>query len=256
MTVIYVTLVGLVSLGALYELYCAFQRVGVRPSLWTGTLALVAFFVMAGMNVPLLALMGAVNVYLVVSLAQHLGRKNATGTLTDWVFSTGGVLYVGFTMMHLVLITRIEGGVEAGWVETGLRLFGAGGTALGLAWLCVVLATTWTTEVIVATAGRLRPAVTRGVIAAGVIAGTVVGGASGYLVGLPAPPAVMFLAGAMIAAGAVVGGLCESMIKRQLGLPGYGRLVPGRGGFLDRIAALRVTAPLTFYLAAFVQWQT
>lgn len=261
---VYSIVIALVALGALYELYRSFQRIGVRPSTWSGTLILVALFIIAGTDAPFLALMGAMTAYTLVSLAQHLVKKDVQGSLTDWVFSLSGVLYVGFTMMHFVLIRRIQGPSEAGWVEEADSLIGDGGASLGLAWLLVVLVTTWLTDVFAYLIGRqwgktkliphVSPGKTRAGAVAGIVAGTLTGGIAGVVFGLPVPFAIMLIVGAVISLGAMIGDLCESMIKREIGIKDMGSIIPGHGGLLDRIDALLVTIPLTYYLAVFLQW--
>jgi phosphatidate cytidylyltransferase len=262
---VYSIVVALIALGALYELYRAFQRIGVRPSTWTGTVALVALFVIAGTDAPFLALMGAMTSYTLISLAQHLVKKDLTGSLRDWVFSLSGVLYVGFTMMHFVLIRRMQGPSDTPWVESADALIGDGGAALGLAWLLVVLTTTWLTDVFAYLIGRkwgttrliphVSPGKTRAGAVGGLVAGTLTGAVAGYVFGVPVPVALMLVVGGVIAVGAMVGDLCESMIKREIGIKDMGAIVPGHGGLLDRIDALLITIPLTFYLAMFLSWR-
>jgi phosphatidate cytidylyltransferase len=62
----------------------------------------------------------------------------------------------------------------------------------------------------------------------------------------------MWLIGALlIAIGAIVGDLFESLIKRNLGVKDSGNSIPGHGGVLDRFDAAMFAAPIFivwFYL--------
>lgn len=55
--------------------------------------------------------------------------------------------------------------------------------------------------------------------------------------------------GVAIAVAAPFGDLCESMIKRDLGIKDFGSVLPGHGGFLDRFDALLFCLPVTYYVA-------
>lgn len=57
------------------------------------------------------------------------------------------------------------------------------------------------------------------------------------------------LVGVAIALAAPVGDLCESMIKRDLGIKDMGSVLPGHGGVLDRIDALIFVVPVVFLVA-------
>jgi phosphatidate cytidylyltransferase len=61
-----------------------------------------------------------------------------------------------------------------------------------------------------------------------------------------------FWLGVMVAVMAPLGDLCESMIKRDIGVKDMGTILPGHGGVLDRFDAMLFVLPATFYLVGYL----
>ncbi len=51
-----------------------------------------------------------------------------------------------------------------------------------------------------------------------------------------------------------LGDLAESLIKRDLGVKDMGSLIPGHGGFFDRIDAIIFNAPVAYYVLRVLGW--
>ena len=58
-----------------------------------------------------------------------------------------------------------------------------------------------------------------------------------------------FVLGVVAALAAPLGDLCESMLKRDLGVKDMGSMLPGHGGLLDRCDALLFVLPATYFTA-------
>ncbi len=65
------------------------------------------------------------------------------------------------------------------------------------------------------------------------------------LPGLPIPHVLAL--GVVAAAVGQLGDLCESLLKRGVGVKDSGGLLPGHGGLLDRLDSLLFVAPLVYY---------
>jgi phosphatidate cytidylyltransferase len=99
-------------------------------------------------------------------------------------------------------------------------------------------------------APRLSPKKTVEGAIGGLAAATAMSLAWGMWIGLPWWHC-LFL-GPVLGFLAQVGDLCESAIKRDLGIKDFGTLLPGHGGILDRFDSLLFTAPIAYYYLVMV----
>jgi phosphatidate cytidylyltransferase len=131
----------------------------------------------------------------------------------------------------------------------------------GRAWLLLIVLGVWAYDTSAYVVGRLwprgrlapriSPAKTWSGAAGGTLGAIIAGAAIGALIGRPLEGAGM---GVLIALGAPLGDLLESMLKRAAGVKDSGGLFPGHGGMLDRVDAFVLVAPLGWLYLALLGW--
>ena len=160
--------------------------------------------------------------------------------LRDWTWAVPGVVYIGFLGAHLVLLRGLD--------DDGK-------------WVFLVVLGTWATDTFSYFAGRAFgrhhpvPTISPGKTDEGYIAGYAGGFASimvlDVVLDLPMTTAEAAILGLLFPAAAMIGDLAESLIKRGAHIKDTSELIPGHGGFLDRLDSILFTAPLVYY---FVIW--
>ena len=153
-----------------------------------------------------------------------------------------GVMYVGVLLAFVALLKKR--GADGG------------------AWVFITLTCTWFSDTGAYFAGRfIGPAWPKKLYESVSPKKTVIGGIGGVVASFGALalakawylPSLTWLDCALVAIPANVlgqcGDLCESMLKRSVGVKDSGALLPGHGGMLDRIDALLFTAPYIYFYA-------
>jgi phosphatidate cytidylyltransferase len=157
-------------------------------------------------------------------------------------------------------------GSDAAWTLLGLAWIGGGGAAAvsilalpdGMNLLLTLVLVTALDDIAAYFVGTrlgrrkmapsISPAKSWEGFAAGSATAILAGVAFGALVG-PLGPGHGLAVGAIIAGFAPAGDLAESLVKRELNIKDSSRLLPGHGGFLDRIDAIVFCAgPVLAYL--------
>ncbi len=132
----------------------------------------------------------------------------------------------------------------------------------GLAWVFVVLAISWLSDTGAYFAGkgfgkrklyeRISPKKTWEGVAGGMTTATI-GMFVIRAVALPSMSVVdCVILGTVVSGAGVIGDLAESMLKRAFDVKDAGNLLPGHGGFLDRIDSVLFVAPLVYCYAVVV----
>ncbi len=222
------------------ECYAALRRGGRRPATLLGLVATVAVMVAAyAKGLPALPLVLVLVV--ITALVWHLVGVERGSTVEGVASTLLGFVWVGFlgSFAALLLAPGLfphRHGI-AFFLGAIVATIGAdvGALAIG-SWL-----------------GRhhLAPTVSPNKTWEGLIGGAVVSIAlSAAITGQVHPWTVpkAALLGLVVAVVAPIGDLCESLVKRDLGLKDMGSILPGHGGVLDRVDGLLFVLPATFYL--------
>ncbi len=156
----------------------------------------------------------------------------------DWLLTLAAALYLGMTMRFVALLR---------------------GLPAGLGWMATAALVTWITDsgayFIGSKFGRhkLWPRVSPRKSWEGLVAGLVVGTISAMLLAPWLIPGLTWrhglLIGISIGIVALFGDLSESVFKRQVGEKDSSHIIPGHGGFFDRIDSFLFVGPCVYMLA-------
>ncbi len=204
------------------------------------------------------------------------GLVSALGALVVvWLQRPGllAAVLVGTMLGASILALRPRRGVmpasDVAWTVFAVLWIGGGGAGAtgilvlrdGLALLIAFVLTTALDDIAAYFAGTslgrhkmapsISPAKSWEGFAGGLAAALLGGLAAGALLD-PLGVADGLAMGAICGMLAPVGDLLESLVKREIGIKDSGRLLPGHGGFLDRLDAILFCAPFVFLYLRFV----
>lgn len=232
--------VTVVSL-ALWELMDALSRTGRRPATIAALVGGVAMMSLAFLERPEFVAVAVVLTALATMLWSLIpGRGESPVSDAGWALL--GVLWIG------------GGGVAA----VSLLTLSEDGVLLLLSLILIVAVDDIFAYLGGTNIGRhkLAPSISPGKSWEGLLVGSTVALGMGAVVGYIMLDLTILdglILGIIAAVFNPVGDLFESMAKREIGIKDSGRLLPGHGGFLDRLDAILMCAPGFFlYLRLFV----
>ncbi len=254
--------VALLSVGGTVEMYRAVKKQGGEPSEFLGILACIAFQIVAwahygkqfGPYLPALLLL-----LVITTLLTELFKRRPKPIVTIGTTLLGAV-YVGWLFSYLTLLHGMQPGtIRFSGENIPLLIPPIAHTTPG-EWLVIfVSACTWMSDTGALFTGKafgrhkLAPNVSPGKTWEGSIGGVLVSVATGAALGwwLHLPMVHALGLAALCAIAGQVGDLCESTLKRDLGVKDFGAVLPGHGGILDRIDSMLFSAPLAYYYVLF-----
>jgi phosphatidate cytidylyltransferase len=236
---------------AWHEFYNMMVKREIEVAYFLGLTGVVLLWAIAWLGNPQETV--AVILLAVLTVLAKTVLAHASFTLRDAAYTVTGILYVGLSFSHLVLLRYTDQSV---YIATKL-----GGLSAGAVYLWLAFIGTWASDTFAFFVGsrfgrhKLAPAVSPGKTWEGVA-----GGLAGSIVGVSVMGSLCYLSlvhclaiGLMVGVVAPLGDLVESSIKRFAGVKDSGRLLPGHGGVLDRFDSIMFVAPAVYYyLSIFV----
>jgi len=187
-----------------------------------------------------------ISVPLVITLLLLLTPWERRRTFTEWAWTVGGALYVGWLFGHWGLLYAMEDGlllVLFGMLTTFAYDTGAffAGRALGRHKMAPRISASKTWEG--AVGGLLIAAGSAVALRAIAVAIT---GAFPFSLG------ATILVGFLVPVAAQLGDLVESALKRSADVKDAGSLLPGHGGMLDRFDSLLFTGTMLYFYTLWI----
>jgi phosphatidate cytidylyltransferase len=233
-------LVCVLTVIAAFELFDALLQTGHRPSMPFGIVCAVLMPVLAYVGRPgLLPVVVATAMFGSFLLALRSNRGQTPASDIAWTIL--GVTWIG------------GGGAGAASILT----LGTSGASLLAAFVFVTALDDTGSYFVGTTFGRhkMAPSISPGKSWEGLTGGVgcaLLAGALTAGVLEPVSLAQGLGMGAVVGLLAPVGDLVESIVKRELGIKDSGRLLPGHGGFLDRLDSIIFCAPFVYLFLRFV----
>lgn len=227
-------LVAVLGVLASIEFFALTRRERRMPNEFFG-LAAVAAMPLATAYWGRLGLLGVLTALILAALVWHvLFRQIRTADTATTLF---GATYIGFALSHLVLIRSLDWGAElvlaavvSVWANDVLAYLV--GSTLGTHKMAPNISPNKSWEGFAAG--------TAGTLAIWILVWTTIGA------GLTLGWAVLI--GIAVALASVTGDLFESRLKREARVKDSGTLLPGHGGFLDRVDSLILVSVVAYYL--------
>ncbi|HQZ95306.1 MAG TPA: phosphatidate cytidylyltransferase [Pyrinomonadaceae bacterium] len=247
---LFVAIAGFALAAGLFEFYSLTKKLELKADASIGYLASAALFIGFLFDAPakapdlLVATLAAIIIAVLISQTFRF-QKDFSKMLTGIGVTLLGIFYVVFLGGFLVA-TRV--GFES--------IPGLSTKLLGFFFLII-----FGSDAGAYFAGRalgkhkLAPAISPGKTVEGLIGGLITAAAFAAVSTATFFPELRYQfsipLAIVLAAVGVLGDLCESAMKRGSGSKDAGSIIPGHGGFLDRLDSLLFGAPILYYFARF-----
>lgn len=208
----------------------------------------IMFVVLASLKMPDYFIHVVVFAFIIVFV--RFLFKNGKVSINDIFATVFTILYAGLLPVYFILIRNLS---YEDWALPGHFV------EPGASYLILILMTIFASDIGAYYTGTklgkhpLCPTISPKKTIEGAIGGTISGILMAMLIGMILELNMLhnFLLGIIIVIAAQLGDLCESLIKRDIGVKDSGDIVPGHGGILDRADSYIFTAAASYY---YIKW--
>ena len=223
---------------AAFEFYRMVADSKVPPLTYFGLIWTLLFILSPHFDYDILAPPLLLTSAVILPLIWLILRPQKEGTLIGWAWTIAGILYIGWLLSYLVALRELDDGRN---------------------WVFFALFATFVSDTAAFFTGRalgkhsLAPHISPKKTWEGAIAGVLGAIIVSLLFITPTPLSLPLSYGQAILLGLLVsifgqlGDLAESLLKRSMGVKDSGRLVPGHGGFLDRMDSIVFAGIVVYY---------
>jgi phosphatidate cytidylyltransferase len=237
------------GVAAVYEFYGLIKRSkGLAPLTYFGMLWVLLFIVspyfekVPGLNniQPIsILLVTTVILPLIIMLWRRQSKENA---FVNWAWTVAGILYIGWLLSYMVALRNINGSQTIDY---------------GRGWIFLTIFCTFASDISAYLVGRrfgkhkLAPYVSpqkswEGTIA-GLVGSVIISLVVVYVFQLSLTFGGTVLLGILVSIFGQLGDLVKSLFKRNMQVKDSGNVLPGHGGFLDRMDSLAFAGVIVFY---------
>ncbi|MBA7712757.1 hypothetical protein ES703_121746 [subsurface metagenome] len=223
---------------AVFEFYRMVAGAKAPPLTYFGLIWTLLFILSPHFNNDFITSPTLLTSAVVLSLVWLVLRRQKEGAFIGWAWTIAGILYVGWLLSYFVALRGLDDGRN--WVF--FALFATFGSDTAAFFIGRAL-------------GRhhLVPSISPGKTWEGAIGGIFGAIMISLLFTLPTPLGLplsywqAILLGLLVSIFGQLGDLVESLLKRNMGVKDSGKLLPGHGGFLDRIDSIVFAGIVVYY---------
>jgi len=234
----FTVLLAIWGLLAVFEFYRMVAGAKAPPLTYFGLIWSLLFILSPHFNNDFITSPTLLTSAVVLSLVWLVLRRQKEGAFIGWAWTIAGILYVGWLLSYFVALRGLDDGRN--WVF--FALFATFGSDTAAFFIGRAL-------------GRhhLVPSISPGKTWEGAIGGIFGAIMISLLFTLPTPLGLplsywqAILLGLLVSIFGQLGDLVESLLKRNMGVKDSGKLLPGHGGFLDRIDSIVFAGIVIYY---------